>query len=168
MGFFQRLFGKKEEREEIKQRDVFSIKIDDIVSYELEDYQAVGKLVYKDGNFTWTAYQLKGDGRTLWLSAEMDDELELGMYEKIPLKLSGEIPNKLYYDGTEYYLEESGSARVKGEGRGANVDGLIVKYYDFSDKAEESFLSVEDWGGEIEASIGWEIEEYEIKILAAS
>ncbi len=168
MGFFQRLFGKKEEREEIKPRDVFSIKINDIVSYELEDYQTVGKLVYKDGSFTWTAYQLEGDGRTLWLSVEMDDELELAMYEKIPLKLPGEVPKKLSYDGTDYYLEESGTAQVKGEGRGANVDGMTVNYYDFSDEAEESFLSVENWGSEIEVSIGRGIEDYEIKILAAS
>ena len=151
----------------VTERNVFNLQMGDIVTYDLEDYEVVGKLSYDDHGFKWYAYQLSGSQNSIWLSVEMDDELELSIYEKIGLKLSEPIPDKIEYEGTSYYLDESGTARVKGVGRGQNVDGINCKYFDFCDDREEQFLSVEQWGSEVEVSKGYEIEEYEIKIIAS-
>nr|WP_236838865.1 DUF4178 domain-containing protein [Caldalkalibacillus salinus] len=163
------MFNKKKSVPTVEERTVHNMKVGDIVTYDLEDYQVVGRLDYNDHGFKWTAYQLQGDQNTIWLSVEMDDELELGIYRKVPsLKLTEPIPKDIAYDGVKYHLNEQGSARIKGTGRCQNVDGMTIDYYDFSDDEEEQFLSVEKWGSQIEVSSGYEIEEYEIKILAGS
>jgi hypothetical protein len=168
MGIFSRLFKRKETKPIVEERNFFNIKINDIITYDLEDYQVVGKLDYNNHGYKWYAYQLQGDHKTIWLSVEMDDELELGIYEATKLKLTEPIPKELEVEGVTYYLDEQGTARVQGEGRGQNVNGQEVRYYDFCDEEEEQFLSVEIWGSEIEVSKGYEIDGYEIKIIAGS
>ncbi|KKI93192.1 hypothetical protein WQ54_04895 [Bacillus sp. SA1-12] len=168
MSFLKRLFGQKNDMAKpVEERNMFNLQLDDIITYDLEDYKLVGKISYDDHGFKWHAYQLESVSKTIWLSVEMDDELYLGVYEKTKMKLQEPIPKKLEHEGITYFLDESGSARVTGIGRNQNIDGLICKYYDFCDEAEEHFLSVEKWGSEIEVSAGYEIEEYELKIIAS-
>ncbi|TFE01366.1 DUF4178 domain-containing protein [Jeotgalibacillus sp. R-1-5s-1] len=169
MSLFKRLFGGKEPaRPEVEERSVMNLKIKDIVTYDLQDYEVVGKLSYNDHGFKWTAYQLQGVQDVIWLGVEMDDELELGIYKKVPLKLQEPLPKEIEYEGITYYLDEKGSAIVKGEGRSQNVDGVKCKYAEYYDEEDEKALSVEIWGGDVEASTGYSIEEYEIKIIAGS
>ncbi|MEQ6378649.1 DUF4178 domain-containing protein [Bacillaceae bacterium S4-13-56] len=168
MGFFRGLFGRKEAPESnINERTVMNIQVGDIITYDLHDYQVVGKLIYNDHGFEWIAYQLQGK-KTLWLSVEMDDELYVGIYEKVKMKLSEPLPKKIEHEGVTYYLDENGTARVKGEGQGSNVNDMNCRYFDYCDDGEEQFLSVEIWGSEIEVSYGFSIDEYEIKIIAGS
>ncbi|HZG73551.1 MAG TPA: DUF4178 domain-containing protein [Chondromyces sp.] len=168
MGFLDRLFKREKAVPKVQERTVLNLQVGDIVSYDLQDYQVVGKLRYNDSGYTWDAYQLQGDTGTIWLGVELDDELELGIYKTVKLHLSEPIPKKVNYDGRTYHLEEQGTAHVTGEGRGQNVHGKQVKYFDFADPSEEHFLSVEVWGTEVEVSYGYEIEEFELKILAGS
>ncbi|HET7626805.1 MAG TPA: DUF4178 domain-containing protein [Bacillales bacterium] len=168
MGLFSKMFGKKEERQGPIKRDLFHIQVGDIVEYDLADYQVVGKLTYHDGGYEWLEYQLQGDRGSRWLSVEMDDELELAVYERIKHKISEPIPDCLVIDGVSYQRSEYGTARVRGEGRGKNVSGEEVRYFDYSDEDEERLLSVEIWGGEVEVSRGKPIEDFEIKIIAGS
>ncbi|AUJ25047.1 DUF4178 domain-containing protein [Virgibacillus dokdonensis] len=169
MSIFGRLFGNKKETDKpVEQRNMFNLQINDIVTFDLEDYTVVGKISYDDHGFKWFAYQLQGTDKTLWLSVEMDDELNLGIYEKIKLPVQEPIPKEIPYEGTTFYLDESGKARVVGTGRSENLTGLTCEYYDFYDDSDEKSLSLEKWGNEIEASIGYEIEEYELKIIASS
>ncbi|KIL50726.1 hypothetical protein KP77_13460 [Jeotgalibacillus alimentarius] len=169
MSFFKRLFGGKQDtRPEVKDRTVHNLKIGDIVTYDLQDYEVVGKLSYNDHGFKWSAYQLQGVQEVIWLGVEMDDELELGIYKKSTLKLQEPLPKEIEYEGTTYYLDETGSAIVKGEGRSQNVDGVKCKYAEYYDEDDEKALSVEIWGGDVEASTGYSIEEYELKIIAGS
>ncbi len=167
VGFLSKFFGKKDENV-IQERTVFNIQVGDIITYDLEDYQVVGTLVYHDGGYKWQAYQLQSGSSSIWLNVEMDDELELGIYETIKEKVAKPIPEELTIDRIVYYREENGRARVSGSGRGSNLDGQEVEYYDFSNEDDSSFLSIEIWGTEVEVSKGYEIEEYEIKILAGS
>jgi hypothetical protein len=166
LSFLKKLFGKKEEVRSVKERNVLTIEVGDIVAYDLEDYQVVGKLTYNNHGFEWLAYQLQSPSRTIWLSAEMDDELGVAIYEKASVKLQEPLPKEVTYEGRKYYLDESGVARVTGEGRGSNVNNLECKYFDYCDDDDENFLSVEVWGTEVEVSYGYEIEAYEIKIIA--
>lgn len=169
MSWFKRLFSnEKSVASPVEERTVLNLKIGDIITYDLQDYQVVGKLSYNDHGFTWLAYQLQGEDHIYWLSVEVDDELELGMYEKVKLKVDEPIPDEIMFQEETFHLEEKGKANVQGEGRGKNVDGQVVQYFDYSNEEEEKFLSLEKWGSEIEVSVGESIGEYEIKIIAGS
>lgn len=168
MGLFSKLFQKKEQQSAVKERDPLLIEIGDIVVYDLVDYEVVGKITYRQDSYEWISYQLLEGRNIIWLAAEMDDELELGIYKTIPLSVQKPFPSKLTYENKPFYLDEQGEARVVGEGRSRNVNGRIMTYAEYYDEQEESFISLEDWGSEVEASIGFEIEEYELKIIAGS
>lgn len=139
-----------------------------MLTYEFEDYQIIGKLTFNDRGYQWYEYQLEGLNKTIWLNAEMDDELELSIYEKIKTKVSKPIPNKLTVEGITYYLDEKGKARVTGEGRSQNVNGHDVMYFDYCDEEEEAYLSVEEWGTDIEVSRGYAVQDYDFNIIAGS
>jgi len=169
VGLLSKLFsGKKQKKPEVKKRDALSIKVGDIITYELRDFEVVGKINYVAGHYEWFDYQLLEGNDTIWLSAEMDDELELGMYKKIQLDVSKPYPEKITHEGRTYYLQEQGKAKVLGEGRSANLQGEETHYADYTDSSGEYSLGLDSWGTEIEASVGHSIEEYEIKILAGS
>lgn len=168
MGLFSKIFGKDDDKRDFVKRDLFHIQVGDIVEYDLADYQVVGKLTFHDGGYEWYEYQLVGDSGSRWLNAEMDDDLELSIYEKINKKMSQPIPKSIELDGVQYELSEQGRARVRGEGRSQQSSGQDVDYYDYSDGSGERLLSVEVWNGEIEVSQGKPIEDYEIKIIAGS
>ncbi|MFC4022529.1 DUF4178 domain-containing protein [Oceanobacillus longus] len=169
MGLFSNIFSKKDKHKpEPKERTALSIKIGDIITYDLRDFEVVGKITYRDGGYEWFGYQLLEGNDTVWLSAEMDDELELGIYKKIQMQVSTPYPKQVAYENKTYYLEEKGTARIQGEGRNANVNGTESHYAEYADDGEQNFISLESWGTEVEASIGYSIEAYEIKILAGS
>lgn len=169
MGLFSKIFSKNKKSEPSpKERTVLSIQIGDILTYDLVDYEVVGKITYRDGSYEWYGYQLLEGHDTIWLSAEMDDELELGIYKKIQLPLTKTFPKELTYENNTYYLEESGTARVVGEGRSSNLNGTEMKYADYTDSDAAHYISLEEWGTEVEASFGYPVEPYEIKIMAGS
>ncbi|WP_010651164.1 DUF4178 domain-containing protein [Oceanobacillus massiliensis] len=168
MGLFSSIFSKKDNKPVPKDRTPLSIKVGDILTYDLRDFEVVGKITYRDGGYEWFAYQLLEGNDTLWLSAEMDDELELGIYKKIQLPVSAPYPKQLEYENKTFHLDEQGTARIIGEGRNANLQGLESHYAEYADEGEERFISLESWGTEVEASIGYSIAAYEIKIIAGS
>jgi hypothetical protein len=169
LGILSRLFKKKTpDRPAVRERNALSIQVGDIVEYDLVTYEVVGKITSRQGNYEWFDYQLVEGDTILWLSAEMDDELELGIYKKIPLAVSKPYPKELTYEGRKYFLDEQGEARVVGEGRSRNVNGSTVHFADYYDEEEEHFLGLEGWGSEIEVSYGYEINTREIKIIAGS
>lgn len=170
MGLFSKLFSKDKNRNqtEITERTPLNIQVGDIVTYDLVDYEVVGKITYRDGSYEWYSYQLLEGRNSIWLAAEMDDELELGIYKSISLPVSESFPKKLEYEGITYHLDEKGKAQVLGQGRSENIHGRTVDYADYCDEDDEKYLSVESWGTEVEVSVGHPIEEYEIKILAGS
>ncbi|AQQ54867.1 DUF4178 domain-containing protein [Planococcus lenghuensis] len=169
MGFFKRLFnGEDQEPAKVEKRTLLNLRIGDFVTYDLTDYEVTGKIEYDDGGYRWTAYQLNATGRILWLSTELDDELDVGMYEPVRIPGFEAGAAEVAYDGRTYYLEEQGRAHVEAAGTSRNVHGKHVDYYDYADETGESFLSVEVWGGDVEVSHGHEIEEFEVTILAGS
>ena len=63
MGLFSRLFStKKVDKAEPKERNALNIQIGDIITYDLKDYEVVGKLTYRDGGYEWLSYQLLEEG----------------------------------------------------------------------------------------------------------
>ncbi|MDL4841330.1 DUF4178 domain-containing protein [Aquibacillus rhizosphaerae] len=168
MGLFSKLFPKKDTTPETKERTPLSIEVGDIIVYDLTDYEVVGKITYRQGSYEWISYQLLEGNNVIWLAVEMDDELELGIYKTINLPISTSFPKQLTYESKTYYLDEEGEARVVGEGRSKNINGRTLEYAEYCDDEEEGFISLEHWGSEIEASFGYPIDAYELKIIAGS
>lgn len=168
MRLLSRIFGKKDETPSVVERTALNIEVGDIVTYDLADYEVVGKITYRQDYYEWFSYQLLDGKKSIWLSAEMDDELELGIYETIPLHVSSPYPKTISYQGKSYTIAEEGEARIVGEGRSRNVNDRITYYAEYESEDEESYLSLEDWGSEIEVSLGYPIEPFEIKIMAGS
>ncbi|AKG04129.1 hypothetical protein AAV35_004590 [Salimicrobium jeotgali] len=169
MGFLKRLFSKtKKTPEAVEERNTLNLEVGDIVTYDLADYEVVGKLTYRDGSYEWYSYQLLEGRNTKWLSSEMDEELELGMFEKVHLPVDTPYPAKLEYDGLTYHKKEEGVAKVIGEGRSSNLQGESVRYGDYLADDEEHMLSLEAWGTEVEVSVGTPLQEYELNIIAGS
>lgn len=169
MKFLKRLFNNNEEiKPEVKERNVLNLEIDDVITYDLEDYIVSSKIIYNDGGYKWYSYLLKGDTRSIWLSAEMDDELEVGIYEKIQTKLSTPIDKTVQVQGITYYVEEKSQARyshyrMKNE---TPANGT-VEYWDL-ESDDGQYLSIEKWGGDLEVSKGHYIKPSELKIIAGS
>ncbi|MRH42857.1 DUF4178 domain-containing protein [Aquibacillus halophilus] len=168
VGLFSKFFSKSDEKPKVKERTPLSIEVGDIVVYDLTDYEVVGKITYRQDSYVWYGYQMLEGNNTIWLSAEMDDELELGIYKTINLPVTYPLPKELTYQGETYYLDEEGEARVVGEGRSTNIDGRLMKYAEYCDDDEKQFISLEDWGSELEVSLGFPIEKYELKVIAGS
>lgn len=170
LGILYFLFGKKDAAaaRPSRTRTVLNLQVNDVVTYDLEDYIVAGKIVYNDSGYTWTAYNLKGDAKYIWLAAELDDELELGIYERVVAPVPDQIGEELTVDGTTYYLEEQSSARItEVQGQAGARVGQQVAYWDFESE-EGTYLSIERWGGDLEISKGYAIKESELKIIAGS
>lgn len=115
-GFFIQTFKSEHKPPKIEKHTFLYLKVGNMVTYELEDYQVVGKMVLDDRGFKWYEYQLEGMNKTYWLNAELDDELELSLYEKIKEKVNQPIPETLNIDGIHYEWMKR-KAQVNGEGR---------------------------------------------------
>ncbi|RSL33707.1 DUF4178 domain-containing protein [Salibacterium salarium] len=151
-------------------RSIQSLALNDIVTFDLEDYIVIGKITYKDSDWEWTVYHLEGERNNRWLSLEEDDEWIIGIYDKSSTPIEEPSSRTLTYEGTEFQLQEHGSAKIKEvEGSvGASVN-QTVQYWDMVDKeTQEKLLSIEKWGESLEASVGQEITEKEISIIAGT
>lgn len=151
-------------------RTVANLKLQDIVTYDLEDYIVVGKIVYEDSGYEWISYQLRGDNQNLWLSYEVDDEIEIGIYETTKMKLEEPLKQKITVDGFDYELDEKGQSHIRAkEGQAGAAVGQQVHYWSYeSEEADYEYLSIEKWGGDLEVSKGYSIREGELTIIAAS
>ncbi|WP_158735806.1 DUF4178 domain-containing protein [Alteribacillus sp. YIM 98480] len=151
-------------------RTIQTLALQDIVTYDLEDYIVIGKIVYEDGGWEWTVYHLEGENNKRWLSLEEDDEWIIGIYDKSRTPVEEPGNRVITYEGTDYQVKESGTATIKEAvgSVGASV-GQTVQYWDLADTdAQEKLLSIERWGSSLEASTGYEISEKEISIIAGT
>ena len=167
MGFFDKLFGNSSKQPRIIKRNPFNLQVRDVVSHDLDDYVIVGKLVYDDSSYRWTCYQMDNADKRVWLAAEDDDELLLGIYEEIDMHLTT-VPKEITYNGETFYCEEHGKATiVVADGQVGARTGQVMEYWDF-ESDEGNYLSVEKWSNDIEVSYGFPVGEHELKFLPRS
>ncbi|PIQ24563.1 hypothetical protein COW36_11135 [bacterium (Candidatus Blackallbacteria) CG17_big_fil_post_rev_8_21_14_2_50_48_46] len=184
MGLLEFLFGKPRSKENYQQNlpaplvksgkaltrqaSVLDLQVGGVVSYDGTDFIVRNRHAYESHGFEWFSFHLIDtiSGRKLWLDAEDDDELEMGISQEIDLELSGSIPSRLSWQGQTYRLDEHGFAKVLMESEDSTPKYAQVEYWDFYSSDEESALGVEKWGGDLEVSLSQAIEPYEITILA--
>lgn len=172
MGFFSKLFGKDEPQQSREKRTLFNLQQGDILTYDLEEFEVVGKLTYNDSGYKWMEYHIKSVSRNLWLSVEQDDDLEVEIYEKIKTKFDVPNSHEVTFDGVTYFREETGTAYVEEVwGQAGAVVGQRVSYWDYEaeeDDLEYEYLCFEQWGPDLEISRGYSISEREIEIFATN
>jgi len=164
MGFFKKVFNAKKNRSQIAERNPFNLQINDIVDYDLVEYQVIGKIIYSDKGYVWYDYHLFDGKDHLWLYAEDDDQAKMGLFRKLNAGheiysiLQESIPSKLQYENKDYSLIEEGIASIKVERKVGARDNQQIRYWDY-ETANNEQISVEKWGNELEISVGRVVKE---------
>ena len=167
------LFKKKEPDYDPTNLSVRDLKPGFVFEYDLRNWQVVESNTYDWGNDFFSKEHKITDGRqTLYLGVEEDDELELCLMEKLPVRridvdLSEEVskndslPRLIQVDDETFVLEEEAPGYLS---RGEDSDWVEFISWDYySKKDEDRLLTIEQFGErEFEASIGNVIESYEI------
>lgn len=151
----------------LRQPNVLTIKLGDVVGYEGIDYVVRNRYTFNSHGFKWFSYHLVDviSNDKLWLDAEDDDALEVGISRSIDLDIPDPIPKEVVWDGERYYQDEHGMANVYIESEASSPKHSNVEYWDYANAAETKFLCIERWDGEYEASISEPIQPYQLTIL---
>ena len=148
--------------------NLFNLQIGDIVQYLGDDWVVEGKLTYDDEGYIWFEYMLQDGERLRWLSVEEDDLVEVTWLEPVnTLEFSGTPPQQLTWAGEFYRCVDSGIAKMSRVGTIQRRQAEECRYYDY-EGAEGKFLSLEDWGGEIEVTVGQRIRPSSLSFLPGS
>ena len=142
---------------------VQNLRIGDIVSHFEQDFVVEGKLDYNDDGWTWTTFMLVDSDVVKWLAVEWDDQLEVSIWEEIDLNVPAQPPEFLEYEGERFKMVEKGKARVAQTGTTGRRQGLEASYFEYEGDGDRS-ISVEVWGGDVEVSIGEDINPYSLEI----
>lgn len=146
------------------ERNLMNIQVGDFISYYGVDYEVYAVIDWMEEGFTWKEYKLKDNGNTAWISAEVDDGEIIAyfftMVDDFDIKLPA--PNKIRYDNTIFELEEKGSAVGKLKGKHGDQQ-LQCNYYEY--EAKDRLFSIEQYGNDLEISVGVLITQRDIDIL---
>jgi hypothetical protein len=135
-------------------RNVFNLQIGDIVQYDGGDWVVEGRLTFNEDGFTWFEYMLQDGDLIRWLTVEEDDRVEVFWMEPAKhLEISDVPPKQLTYAGTIYRLEEEGKARMTRIGTTLNKKAQRCHYFDYRGPNDQ-LLAIEDWGGDLEVTVG--------------
>mgnify|MGYP000569081152 CR=1 FL=1 len=148
------------------------------VDYDMKTWQISARHHYDwgDGDIT-DEWQLKSHDQTIYLECESDDEeiwsistkiqisqLEGGIVDHI-LK-HGDPPEEIFFEGSAFFLEESAGGLFFKNG---TPPGRELIKWDYSNKAGNRFVSIEQWGeNEFEASTGQPAEPYQFTNILPS
>jgi len=147
------------------ERNVFTLQIGDIVQYLGSDWVVEGQLTYNEDGFTWLEYMLQDSDRIAWLSVEEDDGLEVQWLEPTnALEVGSNPPKELTFEGEVFRCVSSGVALMKRTGTIQRRRSEECHYYDY-EGAGDRVLSIEDWDGEIEVTIGQNIRPSSLSLL---
>lgn len=144
---------------------MLNLRIGDTVSHDLIDYLVVGHVTYyDDSGFTWTDYQLEGDGDT-WLVFEKDRDL-VAIYNPADLDLNGKCPAEIKYEGMVYSLCEFGRAGISAvNGEPVNNKESFINFWQYQNNTGSYLISVEECSGRLEVSHGYCIRPDEIRLI---
>lgn len=182
MGFWDWLMGTPPEQKtaparrvssttpSMRRATVFGLQVGDVVSYDDVDYMVKNKITYEEDGFYWYDFLLVDEATDaeIWLSAEDDDGVSIGIYREITLEGIPPVPRSITHEGKTYRQCEHSHANIRLEREDEDRDtSSQVEYWDF-DGPNDTGMSILRFGGNYEASVGSEIEEYEIKIFPAT
>jgi hypothetical protein len=130
---------------------VHTLKIGDVVNHDGADWIVEGTLRFDQDGFAWQEHRLVDRDRTLWLSVEDDEGLEVVVWERQGGTNLEPGPEQITHDGVSYELEERGKASFTSEGTTATAPSGRVEFADYA--AGDKRLSFERYGQDA----GWEV-----------
>ncbi|SLM33216.1 conserved hypothetical protein [Desulfamplus magnetovallimortis] len=148
------------------------------VDYDMKTWQVTSCNRYEWGprDITWE-WQLQCHDDVIYLEREHDDEDYWSISRKIPFSRldpgirekiirSDEAPDNLLFEGTVYYIDETGGAHFFGND---SVQGQEVFKWDYADETETKYLTIEQWGdNDYELSVGTSVQEYQFSDILPS
>lgn len=139
------------------ERTVFTLEVGDIVQHLDIDWMVEGKLVYDDQGYSWLEYLLQDGNRRQWLSVEEDDVVEVALLEvTTSLEVGTHPPAELTFAQEIYRRKGAGTAQMTRTGSTLNRNAERCQYFDYQGP-NNKILSVENWDGDIEVTIGQKI-----------
>ena len=144
---------------------LFTLNIGDIVQYVDTDWIVAGKLVYDDQGYTWLEYLLQDGDRRQWLCVDEDDTVTVTLMQPTTdLEIGITPPMQLTVANHTYVLVESGTAQMTRTGTTLNRQAEQCRYFDYKGP-DNHVLSIENWDGDIEVTIGQKIEPISLRFL---
>ncbi|MEM9804288.1 MAG: DUF4178 domain-containing protein [Cyanobacteria bacterium P01_D01_bin.56] len=148
------------------QRTLFDLQLGDIVQHQGIDWVVEGQMIYEQDGFTWQEYLLQDGGKRVWLSVEEDDWLEVALME--PTKAltisTPEPPKEIEFQGETYHCTESGTAQMTRIRASQRPTVEQCRFFDYEGPGEK-LLSIENWSGDFEVTVGRAIQPQTITIL---
>ena len=130
---------------------VNSLKLGDVVNHDGADWIVEGTIRLNQDGFAWQEHRLVDGERSLWLSVEDDEGLEVVVWERAPETGLEPGAEQLSHEGVSYELEERGRADFTAEGSTATATSGRAEFVDYS--AGDKRLSFERYGEDA----GWEV-----------
>ncbi len=131
--------------------DVRALKVGDVVNYEGGDFIVEGTLRFDQGGFRWQEHRLVDGPKSLWLSVEDDEGLEIVVWERLKGAALEPGAGTLEHAGVTYELDERGRANFTSEGTTGAPGGGTAQFADY--ESGDRRLSFERYGDDG----GWEI-----------
>ncbi len=169
MDFFKK--DKKQEIDPLKELTLSKLRPGYFVDWDMKTWEVAAYNIYDWGGRDFTyEWQLKSSDDTIYLEYEPDDEDfwmvcrkisfgKLGANVKNHILEHGDPPEEIVYDGTTFYLEESGGCHFLKDGK---EPGQEMLQWNYEDDDGKTFVTIEQWGeNSFEASRGVEVEEYQ-------
>jgi Domain of unknown function (DUF4178) len=147
--------------------DVRRLAPGDVVLYEGTDFIVEGTIRLEQGGFSWQEHRLAAGERSLWLSVEDDEGLEVVVWDRGRAPELEPGPKTLTHDGVDYALEERGEARFTAEGSTGTGASGRVEYVDY--EAGPRRLGFERYGedGSWEVGVGTVVSEHALDVYPA-
>lgn len=132
------------------------LKYGQIILINNKKYTVIGMIEFKEDSWVWQEYKIKSESAEIkWLSVEENDgQVQYSIYKETPfLKVQESL--ELNYQNEKYSLFEQGTAKVKSFFGNVDVDMYEkVNFKEYINESKEKLISVENWSGEVEKSIG--------------
>lgn len=149
-------------------RNVFTLQIGDIVQYDARDWVVEGKLIYTEDEFSWFEYMVQDGDDIRWLSVSEDDTVAVSWLQTVTdLEISGKPPKTIDYHGVIYTQEDHGKASMRRLGTLQRKRAEHCRYYDYEGSGRQ-VMSIENWDGDLEVSVGQSIRPSDLTLLPGS
>ncbi|MGC1306499.1 MAG: DUF4178 domain-containing protein [Phormidesmis sp.] len=147
----------------VRQPTVFTLQMGDIVQHQGTDWVIEDKLTYNDSGWEWVEYLLQDGDRIAFLSVEDDDTLEVSLTETVKDCLVDDPPpNQITYRQKVYNKDESGTATLTRQRKPGVSE--TCQYHDYAGPGD-AVLSIEQWSGQTEVSVGNSVPPYQLTLL---
>lgn len=175
MGFLDKLFGKREESL-IRERTLQTLEVNDVVSFDDNDYTVEQCIEYHgDGGAIWWDHLIVNPRDRFWLGVTEDEGLAVVLWHEVPFHPDMPPPAKLARDGEQFSRTEYGFADARITRKNGPPTMERVEYWDYESETGRR-LGIERWGqnevredqskmtGTIRVAQGDSLKPYRIKI----